>query len=120
LLATGDTDAHYLGVHVARSRVILLATTALLTAGAVTTLGIVAFVGLIVPHLMRLLLGPGHSFVLPASALGGAILVVMVDLLARTLAAPAELPLGSLTALVGCPYFIWLLRHAGTLRGRPV
>jgi iron complex transport system permease protein len=120
LLATSDTDAHYLGVHVARSRVILLATTALLTAGAVTTLGIVAFVGLIVPHLMRLLLGPSHSFVLPASALGGAILVVVVDLLARTLAAPAELPLGSLTALVGCPYFIWLLRHAGTLRGRPI
>jgi iron complex transport system permease protein len=118
LLATGDRDAHYLGVRVARSRVILLAATAVLTAAAVSTVGIVSFVGLVVPHLMRLLLGPGHAALLPASALAGAVLVVLVDLLARTLAAPAEIPLGSLTALLGCPYFIWLLRHAGTLRGR--
>jgi iron complex transport system permease protein len=118
LLSLGDRDAHYLGVHVGRSRVILLAVTALLTAAAVSTVGIVGFVGLIIPHLMRLLLGPGHAAVLPASALAGAVLVVLVDLLARTVAAPAEIPLGSLTALLGCPYFVWLLRHAGTARSR--
>ena len=118
LLATGDRDAHYLGVHVVRSRLILLSTTALLTGAAVSTVGMVGFVGLIVPHLMRSLLGPDHAAVLPASALAGAVLVVLMDLLARTLASPAELPLGSLTALLGCPYFVWLLRHAGTLRGR--
>ncbi len=118
LLATGDRDAHYLGVRVARSRMILLAATAILTGAAVSTVGIVGFVGLIVPHLMRTFLGPDHAAVLPASALAGAVLVMLVDLLARTAAAPAELPLGSLTAILGCPYFVWLLRHAGTLRGR--
>ena len=67
---------------------------------------------------LRLVVGPDHALVLPASALGGATLMVLADLLARTLAAPAEIPLGSLTALIGCPYFLWLLRRTHVLRGR--
>ncbi len=120
LLSLGDRDAYYLGVHVARSRLILLAATSLLTATAVAVVGIVGFVGLLVPHLMRMLLGPDHAVVLPASALVGALLVVLADVLARTIASPAEIPVGSLTALAGCPYFLWLVRHKSTLSGRRI
>lgn len=120
LLAIGDHDAHYLGVRVGRARLILLAASSVLTAATVAAAGIVGFVGLVVPHVMRLILGPDHAAVLPASALSGALLLVLTDLLARTVAAPAEIPLGSLTALIGCPYFLWLLRHAHTLAGRQV
>jgi iron complex transport system permease protein len=118
LLSIGERDAHYLGLPVGRTRLILLAVASMLTAVTVATAGIIGFVGLIVPHLMRSLLGPDHAGILPASALTGALLVVLTDLLARSAAAPAEIPLGSLTALLGCPFFLWLLRHSHILRAQ--
>ena len=92
LLSIGERDAHYLGVPVARTRIILLTVAAVLTAVTVAVAGMIGFVGLIIPHLMRLLLGPDHAAILPAGALAGALLVVLTDLLARTAAAPAEVP----------------------------
>ncbi|WP_435178540.1 FecCD family ABC transporter permease [Actinacidiphila sp. bgisy145] len=115
LLALGERQARHLGVDVERTRLALIAVVALLTAAAVAVAGIVSFVGLVVPHLLRMAAGPGHRFLLPGSALGGALVLVAADLAARTLAAPAELPLGVLTALVGSPFFFWLLRRT---RGR--
>jgi len=82
---------------------------ALLTGVAVAFVGIIAFVGLVVPHLVRMLLGPGHRALIPASAVGGAVLLVYADLLARNLAPGAELPIGLLTSLVGGPFFFFLL-----------
>ncbi|MEO2105794.1 MAG: iron chelate uptake ABC transporter family permease subunit, partial [Actinomycetota bacterium] len=79
--------------------------------------GIIAFVGLVVPHLVRLLAGPAHRTVLPASALGGAIVLTAGDMLARTIAAPAEIPLGVLTALLGAPVFLVLLRRTRRQQG---
>jgi iron complex transport system permease protein len=118
LLSIGDRDARYLGVDVTRARAILLVVVSLLTAATVAVAGIVAFVGLVVPHLLRRALGPDYTALLPASALGGALLVVLTDMLARTLAAPAEIPLGSLTAILGCPFLLWLLRRGHILHSR--
>ncbi|WP_328913146.1 MULTISPECIES: FecCD family ABC transporter permease [unclassified Streptomyces] len=115
LLALGERPARHLGVDVERMRMTLILVVALLTAAAVAVAGIVSFVGLVVPHLLRMAAGPGHRFLVPGSALGGALVLVAADLGARTLASPAELPLGVLTALVGSPFFFWLLRRT---RGR--
>jgi iron complex transport system permease protein len=83
---------------------------------AVAMSGMIGFVGLLVPHLVRLALGPGHRALLPRAALGGAALLVLADLVARTIVAPQELPIGVLTALVGAPFFLWLLlRQEGRL-----
>ena len=115
-LLLGEAEAGHLGIdtqHVKR-RVIALA--ALVVGAATAMSGIIGFVGLVVPHLLRLALGPDHRFLLPGSALLGASLLLGADLLARTLLAPAELPIGIVTALVGGPFFLWLLlrrRHAG-------
>ncbi|MEU9077812.1 iron ABC transporter permease [Kitasatospora sp. NPDC048538] len=117
LLALGERPARHLGVDVERMRLVLITVVALLTAAAVAVSGIIGFVGLVVPHLLRMLAGPGHRFLLPASALGGALVLVAADLAARTLAAPAELPLGVLTALIGSPFFFWLLRRTRTRQG---
>ncbi|MFD9593237.1 FecCD family ABC transporter permease [Kitasatospora sp. NPDC059973] len=117
LLALGERPARHLGVDVERMRLVLITLVALLTAAAVAVSGIISFVGLVVPHLLRMLAGPGHRFLLPASALGGALVLVVGDLAARTLAEPAELPLGVLTALIGSPFFFWLLRRTRTKQG---
>ncbi|MFJ8477066.1 FecCD family ABC transporter permease [Kitasatospora sp. NPDC094011] len=117
LLALGERPARHLGVDVERMRLTLITVVALLTAAAVAVSGVIGFVGLVVPHLLRMLAGPGHRFLLPASALGGALVLVAADLAARTLAAPAELPLGVLTALIGSPFFFWLLRRTRTKQG---
>jgi iron complex transport system permease protein len=111
--ALGEEMARHLGLRVERYKLGIVAVAALLVAAAVSVSGLVGFVGLVAPHLCRLTLGPRHRLLLPAAALAGAIFVVVADLLARTLAAPAELPLGVLTALVGGPFFLWLLRSAG-------
>ena len=111
LLLQGEESAQYMGVNVERVKLLLLATAALLTAAAVAVSGIVGFVGLLVPHIMRLIVGPDHRRLFPASALGGAILVVGADILARTLVAPAEIPLGVITSLLGCPFFLFLLHR---------
>ncbi|ARF72246.1 iron ABC transporter permease [Streptomyces griseus] len=117
LLALGERPARHLGVDVERLRITLVLVVALLTAAAVAVAGIIAFVGLLVPHLLRMANGPGHRFLVPGSALGGALVLVAGDLAARTVAAPAELPLGVLTALFGSPFFFWLLRRTRRKQG---
>lgn len=111
LLALGERQAEHLGVRVERLRVVAIVVIALLTGAAVAFCGIIGFVGLVVPHLMRMLLGPGHRLLLPASALGGAVLLVAADLVARTVVPNSELPIGMITALIGGPFFFWLLRR---------
>ena len=110
--ALGEEMAGHLGVHVERRKLLIVGVASLLVAAAVSISGLVGFVGLLAPHACRLIIGPGHRLLVPAAALSGAAFVVITDLLARTLAAPAVLPLGVLTALVGCPFFLALLRHA--------
>ncbi|MEW9508383.1 MULTISPECIES: FecCD family ABC transporter permease [Streptomyces] len=117
LLALGERPARHLGVDVERLRITLVLVVALLTAAAVAVAGIISFVGLLVPHLLRMANGPGHRFLVPGSALGGALVLVAGDLAARTVAAPAELPLGVLTALFGSPFFFWLLRRTRRRQG---
>lgn len=115
LLALGERQARHLGVNVERLRVQIILMVAVLTSAAVAFCGIIAFVGLVVPHLIRMIIGPGHAALLPASALGGAVLLLAADLGARTLVPYADLPIGMLTALVGGPFFFWLIRR--TRRG---
>lgn len=111
LLLLGESEARHLGVDVERVRAILLAVVALGIGGAVAAAGIIGFVGLLAPHAMRTMTGPDHRRLLPASAVAGGVLVVTADLAARTLAAPVEIPVGLLTALVGGPFFLWLLHR---------
>ena len=117
LLALGERPARHLGVDVERLRITLVFVIALLTAAAVSVSGIISFVGLVVPHLLRMAAGPGHRFLLPGSALLGALVLLAADLTARTVAEPAELPLGVLTALIGSPFFFWLLRRTRRKQG---
>ncbi len=109
VLARGEIAALALGVEVRRLRTIVYLVASLLTAAAVTTAGSVGFVGLVVPHMVRLLVGNDLRILLPASALGGASLVLLADTLARSLLAPMQLPLGAITALIGVPMFLYLL-----------
>jgi iron complex transport system permease protein len=109
IMLTGDESARSLGVNVEAVKKILLIISSLIVAAAVSFCGIIGFVGLIVPHAMRMLIGPNHKYLIPYSALGGALFLVICDTAARTLAAPSELPVGAVTALFGAPYFIYLL-----------
>ncbi len=109
LMLLGDERAGQLGVPVDRFKLIALAVASLLTAAAVAVAGLIGFVGLMVPHMIRLWLGPDHRVLLPASLLGGAIALVIADLIARTIIAPVEIPVGVVTALIGGPFFVWLL-----------
>lgn len=111
-LALGEAQAVLLGVPVQRVQRQVVILTALAVGAVTATTGIIGFIGLVAPHMMRLLAGPDHRWVLPGSALMGASLVLVADAVARTVAAPAELPLGVLTALVGVPFFLTLLRSA--------
>jgi iron complex transport system permease protein len=115
LLSLGDESAASLGVNVERVRKMLFFATSLCVAAAVAVTGLVGFVGLIVPHLLRLWLGPDQRLLLPASAVGGALFLVLSDLLARVLFRPlgTSTPVGVLTALIGGPIFLWLLRRSG-------
>ncbi|CAL9294431.1 FecCD family ABC transporter permease [Streptomyces rochei] len=117
LLALGERPARHLGVDVERLRIVLVLVIALLTAAAVSVAGVIGFVGLVVPHLLRMAAGPGHRFLIPGSALLGALVLLAADLAARTVAEPAELPLGVLTALLGSPFFFWLLRRTRRRQG---
>ena len=117
LLALGERPARHLGVEVERLRIVLVLVIALLTAAAVSVAGVIGFVGLVVPHLLRMAAGPGHRFLIPGSALLGALVLLAADLAARTVAEPAELPLGVLTALLGSPFFFWLLRRTRRRQG---
>lgn len=111
LLSQGDEMASHLGVDVVRVRRHVLLATALVIGASVSVSGLIGFVGLMVPHLLRLVVGSDHRLLVPASALLGAGFLVLADTLARTLLAPTELPVGALTALVGGPLFIFLLRR---------
>ena len=109
LLALGERNARHLGVDVERLRIVAIVLVALLTGVAVAFAGIIAFVGLVVPHIIRMALGPAHRGLLLASAVGGGALLAVADLLTRTLVSGADLPIGMLTALVGGPFFFGLL-----------
>ncbi|AVG23229.1 iron complex transport system permease [Pontimonas salivibrio] len=109
VLALGERNARHLGVDVEALRIVVIVLVALLTAAAVAFAGIIAFVGLVVPHIIRMVLGPAHRGLLWASAVGGATLLLWADLLTRTLVQGADLPIGMLTALVGGPFFFALL-----------
>ena len=109
LLALDDDTPRVLGVPLDRTRLLLLGAATLLTAAAVSAVGVIGFVGLVAPHAARALVGSRHSRVLPVSVLLGALLVCVADTIGRTVIAPAQLPAGLLTALVGTPYFVWLL-----------
>jgi len=111
LLALGEEQASQLGVDVERHKRILLLATSLMVGAAVAVSGLVGFVGLIIPHLLRMVLGPDHRLLLPASALAGATFLVLCDTAARTLLPGRELPVGAITALVGGPLFLVLLRR---------
>lgn len=117
LLASGEEGAASLGVDVERTRRAVFVWSSLLVGASVALAGMINFVGLIVPHLLRLVIGPDHRLLLPASVLGGAVLLVLADTAARTAAAPSELPVGVVTALLGGPFFLVLLRRGGG--GRP-
>ncbi|MFI7002573.1 FecCD family ABC transporter permease [Nocardia sp. NPDC050175] len=115
VLGTGDEQATALGVDVRALRIILLVLASLLTGVLIAVAGGIGFVGLMIPHLVRLAFGLDHRRVLPLSALIGAVYLVAVDLLSRTIDAPNELPLGIFTAAFGAPFFLWLLRRNGGL-----
>ncbi|WP_137935738.1 iron ABC transporter permease [Chitinivorax sp. B] len=108
-LLLGEAEAWHAGFDVPRIRRRLVLLVALLVGIAVALCGAIGFVGLVVPHLMRLLLGGNHRWLLPASALAGAMLLLFADAVARTVIAPAELPIGLLTSLIGGPFFLWLM-----------
>lgn len=109
LLMLGDDEAQALGVRVGVTRVVLLAAAALATGAAVAVSGTIAFVGLVTPHILRLVLGPDHRVLIPLSAIAGAVFVVVADTFARTIIQPAEFRVGVLTAFVGAPFFVLLL-----------
>jgi iron complex transport system permease protein len=108
VLLLGEEDARTLGIEVERTKRILLATSSVVTAAAVAVSGVIGFVGLIVPHVMRLVVGPDHRILLPTSALAGAVFLVATDTVARM--GPAEMPVGIITAALGAPFFLYLLR----------
>jgi iron complex transport system permease protein len=119
LLAVGDDTAEQLGVAVERTKRWLLLATALVVGGAVSVSGLIGFVGLIVPHALRLVLGPDHRLLVPAAALAGGAFLVACDALARTVLPGRELPVGAITALVGGPLFLVLLRRQGSRGALP-
>jgi iron complex transport system permease protein len=111
LLSLGERAARHLGVDVERLRLVLITVIAALVGAGVAFTGVIGFVGLVIPHLVRIVTGPAHRVLIPASALGGAVVVVLADLVARTAIENQEMPLGVLTALVGGPFFFWLVRR---------
>ena len=114
LLVLGEAEAFHSGVDVERLKRISIVLVSAMTGVAVSVCGVVGFVGIVVPHLLRLAIGPAHRLLLPASAMLGAILMIGADTLARTIVAPAEMPIGILTAAIGAPFFLAiLLRQRG-------
>ena len=115
VLGVGDDEAASLGVRPARSRLIIVAAASLATAAAVAVAGLIGFVGIIVPHAIRLVVGTSNRWVVPLSAIGGAAFLVLADVVARTVVSPGELPIGVVTALIGAPAFALLLRRSGRI-----
>ncbi|MBG9737818.1 FecCD family ABC transporter permease [Paenibacillus alvei] len=119
LLALGERQASHLGLHVERTKWVVLLTATMITAAAVSVSGVIGFVGLVVPHLLRLIVGPDYRYLIPLSAIGGAIYVMWADTIARTAFAPTEIPLGVVTAFLGAPFFAYLLmRNKRAKRGK--
>jgi len=116
LLALGERDARHLGLDVVRTRAIVIATAALLTGAAVSFAGTIGFIGLVVPHIVRMMFGPAHRAVVPTSAIVGALLIVVADTAARTIAPPSEVPIGLFTAALGAPFFLWLVMRSKEVR----
>lgn len=114
LLLAGEREAMHLGVDVTRVKLVVYVSASVLTGLAVSVSGAIGYVGLLVPHVMRMLFGSDYRILLPTSALGGAIAIVLADTLARTVVAPTELPVGAMTAMAGAPVFIYLLRRRMT------
>lgn len=111
LILTGEKEARHLGVNVDRVKLVVYISASVLTGLAVSVSGAIGYVGLLVPHVMRMLFGTDYRVLIPTSAIGGAILIVLADTLARTIVAPTELPVGAMTALAGAPVFIYLMRR---------
>jgi iron complex transport system permease protein len=111
IMQLDEEQAKQLGVNVERLKLVLLVVATLITAAAVSFVGIIGFVGIIIPHAVRLIWGPDYRFLLPFSMLCGAIFLILGDLLARTMLAPSEIPIGVITALAGAPFFLYLLRR---------
>ncbi len=109
-LLLGEEIALTLGVEVEKIRIGLILVASLMTAAAVSVSGLIGFVGLIIPHFVRIIIGPNHRWLVPFSALGGAVLLVVADTLARTLFSPMEVPIGVIMSLVGAPFFLYILR----------
>ncbi|MGD0337241.1 MAG: iron ABC transporter permease [Bacteroidota bacterium] len=110
LIASGEDSATQLGVNVPRLKVISYILASMMIGIVVSVSGVIGFVGLVIPHICRILFGPDHRIVFPTSFLTGAIFLLLADLIARTILAPAEIPVGAITAVLGAPFFIWLLR----------
>lgn len=110
IMQLDEEQAHQLGINVEKVKLILLIVSTLITACAVCFCGIIGFVGIIVPHIMRIIWGPDHRFLLPLAAFGGAIFLILADTAARTILSPTEIPVGIVTAFLGAPFFLLLLR----------
>jgi iron complex transport system permease protein len=111
LIQLGEEQAQQLGISVEKLKVILLGAATLITAAAVSFVGIIGFVGIIIPHMVRLIWGPDYRFLLPLSVLSGGVFLIVADIAARTLMAPSEIPVGIFTAACGAPFFLYLLRQ---------
>ena len=114
-LVLGEAEAFHLGIAVERTKRVVILLAAVAVGSAVSVAGLISFVGLVVPHVIRIGIGPDHRLLLPASALGGGILLLAADMVARVAVAPAELPIGIVTAFIGAPYFLWLLLRRNTV-----
>lgn len=117
LFVFGERHAAHMGIHVERTKLIVLITATLLTAVAVSISGVVGFVGLVVPHMLRLMVGPDYRLLIPLSAIGGGIYLLWADTLARMALSPKEISLGVITALIGAPFFAYLLYRRKVLQG---
>lgn len=116
-LTIGEDHATSLGVDTQRVMLVMIVVTSIVVAAAVSFSGVIGFVGLVVPHIIRIIIGPDHRILVPASILAGGCLLVITDALARTLMAPTEIPVGIITAMIGAPFFIYLLRRRKHMMG---
>ncbi|MNT18354.1 Hemin transport system permease protein HmuU [compost metagenome] len=106
-----------MGIPVQRLKNVAIVSVAAATGASVAVSGGIGFVGIVVPHLLRLVIGPDHRYLVPASALLGGTLLILADMIARTIASPAELPIGIVTAFIGAPFFLWILLRGRTTMG---
>ncbi|HJC60293.1 MAG TPA: iron ABC transporter permease, partial [Candidatus Dietzia intestinigallinarum] len=112
VMAVGDVEAATLGIAPARVRLVLISVATLGTAAVVSASGLIGFVGIVIPHAVRMVIGPGHRLLLPVALLVGAAFLVLADVVARTAMSPAELPIGVVTAAIGAPFFLFVLRRS--------